>query len=214
MKVLKSAMAEWFALRGLLLHIWMAEKDILNAELTLSSDWIELLRCGNMHVGDKEMSSLWKQWSVSLSVSFCHLMADRPSETLPDHGGDHRPADQGRPDQTRQETLRDKQVSLYSRALWHKWLQSEKKDIPLDTKITLSSSFYRLAVTTNTSWRRRGGRSTWGRWRRRRTWSPRSTDSTRWPWCSLLNIIRWWPLCRGSRRRVGGARPGPHCSSV
>lgn len=63
-------MAEWFALRGLLLHIWMAEKDILNAELTLSSDWIELLRCGNMHVGDKEMSSLSKQCRVSLSVSF------------------------------------------------------------------------------------------------------------------------------------------------
>ena len=99
----KSAMAEWFALRGLLLHIWMAEKDILNAELTLSSDWIELLRCGNMHVGIKRWV-VCENSEISLHVSSDDGLTFRVSAA--DHGGDHRPADQGRAHQAGQETLR------------------------------------------------------------------------------------------------------------
>ena len=90
-------------------------------------------------------------------------------------------------------------MSLHSRAFRHKWLQGDYKSFLTNYPYFLP----RLVVTTNTSWRRRGGRSTWGRWRRRRTWSPRSTDSTRW-W-----LITHHLLMSHCTEGAGGGEAGP-----
>ena len=197
-------MAERFALRVLFLHIWMAEKDILNAELALSSDWIELLRCGNMHVGDKEMSSLWKQWNISACVT---LDGDWSSETRLAMAGIIAQL-------TRAARIRRDRKHYGTNKCLYTLEPFDTNGFKVDKNQFDRDSFYvlpRLVVTTNTWWRRRGGRSIWGPWRRRRTWSLRSTDSTRWPWCL---VIRWSSLCRGSRRQRGEDRPGPRYSSV
>ena len=127
--------------------------------------------------GDKEMSSLWKQWNISACVTWWRT--DLQRRAWPWRGSS--PSSPGPPASGGTgSTTALTSVSTLSSLLTQ--MASRWTNICF-TKILLFSA--RLVVTTNTSWRRRGGRSTWGPWRRRRTWSLRSTDSTRWA---------WWPI--------------------